>query len=120
MKWPAKARRFLLIGLTICVLAIAGLLVVNLERFGEFDRAEGVKGYWASLQEFVKQNGHYPKGDAEIGAFFHMTPDELKHAPVEYVAPHGTNADEVVLWCRPRTIFGVRIGITESGKIVRK
>ena len=120
MKWPAKTRRFLLTGLVISVIAIGGLLVVNLERFGEFDRAEGVKGYWASLQEFMKQNGHYPKDDTEIGAFFHMTSEELKQAPVEYMAPHNTNADEVVLWCKPRTILGVRIGIAESGKIVKK
>jgi hypothetical protein len=120
MKWSAKTRRFLLIGLVISVLAIGGLLVVDLERLGEFERAEGVKGYWASLQEFVKQNGHYPKDDKEFGAFFHMTPEELKQAPVEYVALHDNNADEVVLWCKPRTIFGVRIGITESGEVVKK
>jgi hypothetical protein len=97
MKWPAKTRQFLLIGLVTSVLAIGGLLVVNLERFGEFDRAEGVKGYWASLQEFVKQNGHYPKDDKEIGAFFHMTPEELRHAPGFRLAPS--------LWSQPILLF---------------
>jgi hypothetical protein len=117
MKSPAKTRRLVLIGLIIGVIALGSIIVVPLKRIGEFGRAESVKGYWASLQEFVKQNGRYPKDDAEIGAFFHTAPEQ---EPVEYLAPHDTNADEVVLWWKQRTMFGVRVGITESGAIVKK
>jgi hypothetical protein len=117
MKSPAKTRRLVLIGLSIGLLALGGMMVVPLKRISEFGRAESVKGYWASLQDFVKQNGRYPKGDAEIAAFFHTPPEK---EPVEYIAPHDDSADEVVLWWKQKTMFGVRIGITESGMIVKK
>jgi hypothetical protein len=117
MKPSARIRRLVLIGLGVVVLAIGGLMVVPLKRMGEFGCAESVKGYWASLQDFVKQNGRYPKDEAEIAAFFHTAPDK---EPVEYIAPHDDNTDEVVLWWKKNTIFGVKVGITESGMIVKK
>jgi|GEM_PF-2524310 len=120
MKKAAKNLRLMLIGLGITVLVIAAIGIVPLKRVTEFIYSEHVKGYWATLQEFVNKNGHYPKDDTEIGAFFHETPEQLKKEPVEYVAPHDTNTDEVVLWWKKKTVFGVRVGITESGNIVRQ
>jgi hypothetical protein len=118
MKSSAKTRRLFLLGL-IGALALGSIvvIVVLLERIGEFGHAESVKGYWASLQDFVKQNGRYPKDDAEIASFFHISTEK---EPVEYLAPHDDRADEVVLWWKQKTIFGVEVGITESGMIVKK
>ena len=80
--------------LGVALIVIAAMSVRPLERFGEFDRAESVKGYWASLQHFVEENGRYPKDDKEISAFFHTTSEK---EPVNYIPPQDTNADEVVL-----------------------
>jgi|SRR5688572_9146341 len=113
----AKALRFVLVGLGILVVVLVVVIVGPLKRLGEFGRAEGCKGYWASLQDFVKQNGRYPKDDAEIAAFFHTLPGKES---VEYVAPHDDSADEVVLWWKQKTMFGVRVGVTESGVIVKR
>ena len=122
MKTPAKRslRWLLSVGLGIVIVAMGGVVIAQLKHFNEFSQAEAVKGYWASLQDFEHKNGHYPKDDAEIGAFFHETQQEIKQAPVIYVAPHDTNVDEVIFWHRDKTIFGVRIGITESGSIVKQ
>ena|ERR1039457_3610918 len=120
MKPSAKTLRRVLIGLSVIVVVIGGISIVPLKRVNEFVYSEDVKGYWASLQDFVNKNGHYPTNDTEIGAFFKMSPKELQQASVEYLSPHDTNADEVVLWWKQKTIFGVRVGITESGIIVKQ
>ena len=112
--------RRVLIGLGITVLVIGGICFAPLKRFTEFVYTEDVKGYWASLQDFVNKNERYPTNNTEIAAFFKMSPQELKKAPVEYLAPHDTNTDEVVLWWKHKTIFGVQVGITESGMIIKK
>jgi hypothetical protein len=120
MKPSPKTLRLVLVGLIIGVIALVALIIaINgpLRRLEEFGCAESCKGYWATLQDFVKQKGRYPKDEVEIGAFFH-TPSGSD--PVEYVAPQDDKADEVVLWWKQRTKFGVRIGITESGVIVKK
>ena len=116
MKPSRKTLRHVLVGLSVLLVVLVAIIVGPLKRLGEFGNAESVKGYWASLQDFVKQNGRYPKDDAEIGAFFHTAADK---EPVEYVAPHDDSADEVVLWWKQKTMFGVRVGITESGTIVK-
>ncbi len=94
--------------------------IVLFKRLDEFRKVEEAEGHWASIQNFVKVNGRYPKDEAEIGAFFHETPEELKQEPVEYLAPHDTNGDDVILWCKSKTIFGVRIGVTQSGTVVKR
>ena len=105
------------LGLAAIIIVAIGVAVGPVRKVGEFGRAEAVKGYWASLQEFEKQKGRYPKDNAEIAAFFHTTADS---EPVEYLPPgHGT-ADEVILWWKDKTVFGVRVGITKSGVIVKK
>jgi hypothetical protein len=86
-------------------------------KIGEFGRAEAVKGYWASLEEFENQNGRYPTNNAEIGAFFHATPGS---EPVEYVPPQQGGRDDVVLWWKQKTLFGVQVGITRSGTVVKR
>ncbi|SRR5260221_232735 len=120
MKPSTKTLRLVLIGLGVTVLVIGGISIVPLKRVTEFVYSEDVKGYWASLQDFVNKNERYPTNGAEIGIFFKMSPKELQQAPVEYLAPHDTNADEVVLWWKQKTIFGVKVGITESGMVVKK
>jgi hypothetical protein len=99
------------------IIATIGVAVGSLRKLGQFGRAEAVKGYWASLQEFEKQNGRYPKDSTEIAAFFHTGGGS---EPVEYVPPSDGGGDEVILWWKDKTIFGVRIGITKSGAIVKK
>ena len=121
MKLSPKILQQVLVGLIIIGIALVVLIkalnagpVRELEEFG---CAGGCKGYWATLQNFVKQKGRYPKDKAEIGAFFHTVPGS---DPVEYVAPEDEKTDEVVLWWKQKTKFGIRIGITESGVIVKK
>lgn len=104
-------------GLFIALIALVAFVVGPLRRTGEFAYAEGCKGYWRSLQDFVKQNGRYPRDEVEINAFFNTATDK---EPVEYVAPHDDEADEVVLWWKEKSMFGARIGITESGTIIKK
>lgn len=120
MEPSAKTLRPWLIGLGVTVLVFAAIIAAPLKRVTEFCYAKDVKGYWATLQGFVNKNGRYPNGDAEISVFFHETPEQLKQEPVEYVAPHDTNAEEAVLWWKKKTIFGVKVGITESGMIIKK
>lgn len=120
MKLPTKNLRLFLIGLCMTVLVLSVISIIPLKKMTEFAYAEHVKGYWVSLQDFANKNGHYPKNDAEVGAFFHETSEQVKREPVEYVAPQDTNADEVVLWWKTKTMFGVRVGITESGTIVKQ
>lgn len=117
MKLPAKTLRLLGMGLVSLLVMLAIITVGPLRKLGEFGRAESCKGYWASLQDFVKQKGHYPKDDAEIASFFQTAPEK---EPVEYVAPRDGSTDEVVLWWKRKTMFGVRVGITESGTIVKR
>jgi hypothetical protein len=109
-----------LIGLAITVFVLGAISIIPLKQLNEFCYAENVKGCWASVQNFVNKNGRYPKDDAELGAFFHETPDQMRHERVEYIAPRDANADEVILWYKERTVFGVRVGITESGTIVKQ
>jgi hypothetical protein len=115
-----KNRHLLLTGLGILVVVLGCTGIIFLKFFSEFRAAEEAEGHWAGIQNFVKVNGRYPKDEAEIGVFFHETPEELKQEPVTYMVPHGMNDDEVILWCKNKTIFGVRIGVTESGTIVKK
>ncbi len=107
----------MVLGLVLFAAVLIPFVVGLVSFVEEFGRAESVKGYWASLQEFVKQQGRYPKDEAEIGAFFQTVPGK---DPVEYVAPHDASSDEVVLWWKQRTLFGVQVGVTESGRIVKK
>lgn len=120
MAISTKHRRLILTALAILIVALGSYGVLVFKGIDEFSKAEGAKGHWVGIQEFVKANGRYPKDEAEIGAFFHETPEEIKQEPVEYVAPHGSNDDEVILWCRNKTIFGVRIGVTQSGSVVKQ
>jgi hypothetical protein len=101
----------------VSVVVAIGVAVGPVRKVGELGRAEAVKGYWASLQEFEKQKGRYPNDNAEIAAFFHTAADS---EPVEYVPPSGGTGDEVILWWKDKTVFGVRVGITKSGEIVKK
>ena len=105
------------LGLAVIIIAAIGAAVGPVRKVSEFVRAEHVKGYWASLQEFEKQKGRYPKDNAEIAAFFHAAADS---EPVEYVPPRDGSGDEVVLWWKDKTVFGVRVGITKSGLIVKQ
>jgi len=106
--------------LAILIVALGCFAIIQFKQLTEFWNAEEAKGHWASIQNFVKVNGRYPKDEAEIGTFFHETPEELKQEPVEYIAPRDINGDQIILWCRNKTIFGVRIGVTESGTIVKQ
>jgi hypothetical protein len=120
MTVPIKYRRLVLMALGILLLIFGCFAIILLNGIAEFRDAEEAKGHWVSIQNFVKANGRYPKDEAEIGTFFHETPDELKEEPVEYIAPHDPNGDEVILWCKNKTIFGVRIGIKKSGTVVKQ
>ena len=119
MTIPPKYRRLLLIGLGILIVALGCVGIMAFKFYDEFSKAEGAEGHWVGIQDFVKANGRYPKDEAEIGAFFHETPEELKQEPVEYIAPHDFYGDEVILWFKKKTIFGVQIGVTQTGSIVK-
>ena len=98
-------------------MAASGLILGPYQRFSEFGMAETVKGYWASLNDFEKKNGRYPKDNSEINAFFR---DDTAKEPVEYMPPSTTNANEVILWYKATTLLGARIGITKSGDMVKQ
>jgi hypothetical protein len=117
MKSRRRIWTFIVLGLAVVILAAIGVALGPVRKISEFGRAESVKGYWAGLQEFEKQKGRYPKDNAEIGAFFHIAADS---EPVEYVPPHEASGDEVILWWKDKTMFGVRVGITKSGLIVKQ
>jgi hypothetical protein len=108
---------FAWLGLAAVVIAAFLIAVGPVRKIGEFGRAEAVKGYWASLQDFEKQNGRYPIDNAEIAAFFHTKPGS---EPVEYVSPQQAGRDDVVLWWKQKTLFGVQVGITKSGTVVKR
>jgi hypothetical protein len=115
-----KKRRIILIGLGILIVVLGCYGVLGFKSIDEFEKAEGAKGHWVGIQQFVKANGRYPTNEAEVGTFFHETPEELKQEPVEYVAPRDFNGDDVILWYRKKTIFGVRIGVTQTGSVVKQ
>lgn len=117
MKSNRKTSKIVTIGCSFVAVAGIALGLKILLQFEEFGRTEAVKGYWASLATFHNQFGRYPKDTAEISEFFKNDAD---FAPVEYVKPLDDNADETILWWKDRTRFGVMIGITESGDIVKK
>jgi hypothetical protein len=117
MRSRRRIRTLIALGLAAVVIAAIGVALGPVRKVGEFVRAESVKGYWASMQEFEKQKGRYPKDNAEIAAFFHTTAGS---EPVEYVPPRDGNGDEVVLWWKDKTVFGVKVGITKSGVIVKQ
>jgi hypothetical protein len=114
-----RTRIWAVVALVLAAIAIGALLfaIGPGRKLGEFSRAEAVKGYWASLQEFEKQKGRYPRDDAEIAAFFHTAPGAEQ---VEYVPPQQSSGDEVILWWRQKTLFGVQVGITKAGTIVKR
>lgn len=120
MKTPGKTLGRAATVLGVALIVLCGLSIYPLKKVGEFAAAEEVKGYWATLQVFLNKNGRYPKDEEEIGSFFHVSPNQLRLEPVEYLAPRGTNADEVILWRKKKTMFGVRVGVTESGAIVEQ
>ena len=115
-----KKLRPWIIGGLITLAILVGIAGPFLKRFYEFAITESVKGYWVGLHDFETKNGRFPKDDEVLGAFFHETSEQLKKEPVEYVPPRDTNSDEVILWCKKTTLFGTRIGITESGTLVKK
>jgi hypothetical protein len=114
-----RTRTWTLVALVLAAIATVALLITigPVRKLGEFGRAEAVKGYWASLQEFEKQKGRYPRDDAEIAAFFHTAPGS---EPVEYVPPQQSSGDEVILWWKQKTMFGIQVGITKTGTIVKR
>jgi hypothetical protein len=117
MRSRRKILTVVALGVAAVIIAAVGVAIGPLRKLGEFGRAESVKGYWASLQEFEKQNGRYPKDTAEIAAFFHTATGSER---VEYVPPGDNSADEAILWWKGKTMFGVKVGITKSGAIVKK
>ena len=119
MKYTKTVRRGILIGLIIGLVVIVVSGLDFLKCFGEFSDAESVKGYWASLREFEMKNGRFPTNDLEIADYFHDTLEQIRQEPVEYLAPQGTNEAQVVLWWKKKTLFGVRVGITKSGEIIK-
>src|SRR5436190_19560429 len=114
-----RRRTWTFIALALATIGVGAALIAGgpVRKIGEFGRAEAVKGYWASLQDFEKQNGRYPTNNVEIAEFFHTEPGS---EPVEYVPPQTGSDDEVVLWWKQKTVFGVRVGITKSGAIVKR
>ena len=114
-----RRRTWTFIALALAAIGLGAVLMAAgpVRKIGELGRAEAVKGYWASLQDFEKQNGRYPTNNAEIAQFFHT---ELGSEPVEYVPPQTRSDDDVVLWWKQKTIFRVQVGITKSGAIVKR
>ena len=111
--------KWILLGFVLGIVTtiLSGMLIFGpVRQFDEFAMAENVKGYWASLQDFERKNGRYPKDAAEINAFFHTSTET---EPVDYVPPQGTNDEEVILWWKKKTIFGSTVGITKGGMIVK-
>jgi len=117
MRSRRKILTVVALGLAAVIIAAISVAIGPLRRVSEFGRAESVKGYWASLQEFEKQYGRYPKDTAEIAAFFHTATGS---EPVEYVPPRDNGADEAILWWKDKTMFCVKVGVTRSGAIVKE
>ena len=107
------------VALVLPLMAITAICVAlpQLRKLEEFGKAESVKGYWASLQDFHKEHGRYPTNEAEIASFFHIAEGT---APVHYVPPQDDGADEPILWWKEKTRAGVTVGITEAGTILKK
>ena len=115
----ARRRIVIAIALVLALMSIVAVFVAisQIRQFEEFGTAESVKGHWASLQDFRKEHGRYPRDEAEIAAYFQIAAGT---APVRYVPPHDENADEPILWWKEKTRSGVIVGITESGEIVKR
>jgi hypothetical protein len=115
----SRGRKWTIALLAITVSAVVAVLIFvgPVRKISEFNRAERVKGYWASLQDFERKHGRYPKDNAEIAAFFHI---DAGSEPVVYVPPDEHSEDQVVLWWKQKTVFGVQVGITRSGTIVKR
>jgi hypothetical protein len=117
MRTRQKIITVIAIILALMIVGVFGVAIPQLGKLDEFSKVESVKGYWASLQDFQKQHGRYPKDEAEIAAFFHIG---VGTAPAHYVPPHDDTADEPILWWKEKTRSGVTVGITEAGSIVKK
>jgi hypothetical protein len=61
MRSPKRIWVFSAAVLAAVAVAAVFLAVGPLRKIAEFGRAEAVKGYWTSLQDFEKQSGRYPR-----------------------------------------------------------
>lgn len=107
------------IGVGISVLlAVAALLAVHTWRdFQEFRIVEECKGYWLDVHKFQEETGRLPENEAELASFYAT---DLSNSPVYYVKPTDDKRDEVVIWWKEIPCCGKRIGVTESGMVVKQ
>ncbi len=80
--------------------------------------SEGIKGEWISVQDFVKAKGTYPKDLNELNTYYHYTPKG--EDDIIYIKPNDDDKDEIILWLKRSTCAGTRIGIRESGLVVKE
>lgn len=78
---------------------------------------ESIKGEWIDVMKFVKAKGRYPNNLNELNAYYNYTSEE---EVITYLKPIDEGKDEVILWWKKESISGKRIGIKESGLVVKK
>jgi len=78
--------------------------------------SEDLSYYWRSLQTFISVEGRVPADNDEFMRSFKQDPHL---APVVYLRPATTNAEEVVIWSKQPEQDGGRLGMTQQGSMVR-
>ena len=80
--------------------------------------AEELKGEWISIQDYIKDKNEYPRDLIELNKFYNYTPTEDEK--VVYIKPTDENKNEVILWWKEKSRLNHRIGIKESGEVIKE
>lgn len=83
----------------------------------ELSISESIKGDWKDIQKFVEARGQYPNNSDELDEFYSYTPNGDE---ATYIKPIDDDKDEVILWWKELSRSGKKIGIRESGVIVKE
>lgn len=118
-----KTRKVILF--TISTLGLFGLsaltflrvfLAPKFEEFEEFVRVEDAKSEWIAIIEFKNTKNRYPYDLDELSSHFQYTSSEEN---IIYLPPRDNNTDEIILWLKRESKLGNRIGVRESGIVVK-
>lgn len=115
-----KTRKVILF--TISTLGLFGLSALTFLRvflapkFEEFVRVEDAKSEWIAIIEFKNTKNRYPYDLDELSSHFQYTSSEEN---IIYLPPRDNNTDEIILWLKRESKLGNRIGVRESGIVVK-